>query len=455
LVTLQKGSVIMTAAVRGHRSVATAHQRALLHDRIAICLAFGVAGATLGAWTARIPAVQQHLLLSDGQLSVALLALATGGLIGMRTSGRFVDRYGHAAVMVPAALLLGSALALTAYATALPTLMGVLLALGLCHGTLNTSMNVAAVACQTAYQRPIMSFFHAQYSIGGAAGALGVAACTRAHAGTPATFAIIATLLIVMAVVAVRCLNPVATRQGTAGQGPPGTDTARSGAARGRAGSRRTTLLLGLLALCSLLCEGAAADWSSVYLTQIGAPSSIAAAGYAAFAGSMTLGRLAGDRITTHVAPLTLLRGCGLLAGAGLAAGLVAKTPVAVILGFASLGAGLSCVVPQLYSTAGTLDPSRPGGALSRVAALGYAGYVSGPLVIGGLAAHAGLGHALLLLPVLAAFLVLGAPVAVPALTAPKHLRNRGREPSLPPRGTQYRLEPRPPVDMAAASSAT
>jgi MFS family permease len=170
-------------------------------------------------------------------------------------------------------------------------------------------------------------------------------------------------------------------------------------------------LLLGLLAFSALISEGAAADWASVYLTRIGASPAMAAAAYAAFAASMTIGRLAGDRLTTAIAPAALLRGCGLIAGGGLALGLVGGTPATAIAGFACLGAGLSCVIPLLYSTAGTLDPARPGAALSRVAALGYLGYVLGPAIIGGASMHIGLSDALLILPVLAMLLVVAAPV--------------------------------------------
>jgi MFS family permease len=113
-----------------------------------------------------------------------------------------------------------------------------------------------------------------------------------------------------------------------------------------------------------------------------------------------------------------LLRGCGLIVGAGLAAGIIIGSPAAAIIGFACLGAGLSCVIPLLYSTAGNLDPDRPGAALSRVSAVGYLGYVTGPVIIGAAATHLGSGHALLILPALAALLVAAAPVVRPAAGA-------------------------------------
>jgi fucose permease len=246
-----------------------------------------------------------------------------------------------------------------------------------------------------------MTSFHALFSIGGAAASAG---CAHAHLSVDQTFIAVGVALTVTALMAIRRL---AFAPHTEAQDEHPASPVRPYDSR----RRRRVALLGVLALCALISEGAATDWSSVYLDRLGASPPYAAAAYAAFAGCMTVGRLTGDRITAAVTPVALLRGCGLIAGAGLAASILLDNPVAAIIGFACLGAGLSCVIATLYSTAGNLDPSRPGAALSRVAALGYLGYVTGPVIIGGAAAHLGLGHALLILPALAGLLVAAAPI--------------------------------------------
>jgi hypothetical protein len=279
-----------------------------------------------------------------------------------------------------------------------------LLTFGILHGTLNVAMNAAAVSCQAAYGRPIMTSFHALFSIGGVAGALLSAACAHIGLSVADAFAAAAVMSTAAAGWAIHRFIPASVAS---------TDSQESTATAELAQRRPRTriLLLGLLAFSALISEGAAADWASTYLTRLGASPAMAATAYAAFAASMTIGRLVGDRLTAAVAPAALLRGCGLIGGGGLALGLIGGTPLTAIAGFACLGAGLSCVVPLLYSTAGGLDPARPGAALSRVAALGYLGYVLGPAIIGGAAMHVGLGNALLILPVLATLLVIAAPV--------------------------------------------
>ena len=139
--------------------------------RVAVYLLFFLAGAAVGTWTARIPAIKQDLGLSDGRLSLALLAIAAGAVAGMQAVGRLVDRYGSSRVMIPAALLQGVVLVLPAYAVNLGTLAAALFGFGVVHGVLDVSMNANAVEVERAWGRPIMSSFHAVFSVGGFAGA--------------------------------------------------------------------------------------------------------------------------------------------------------------------------------------------------------------------------------------------------------------------------------------------
>src|SRR3981081_4203273 len=108
--------------------------------RVATSLLFLLFGTALGTWTSRIPAVKAGLGLSDGSLSIARPAFAGGG---------------EGVLLVP-----------PAYAPNLATLAVALFVFGAVHGTLNIAMNANAIEVQRAWGRPIMSSFHAVYSIG-------------------------------------------------------------------------------------------------------------------------------------------------------------------------------------------------------------------------------------------------------------------------------------------------
>ena len=364
---------------------------------------FACYGIVLGTWTARIPAIKSGLQLGDGMLGVALLGFAVGAITGMQWIGRPVDRYGGGRIMVVAAVADGVLLITPALAGNLAVLVGCLLAFGVAHGSLNIAMNAYAVQVERAWGTSIMTSFHAVYSIGGFLGAALGGVAAQAGLAPGATFGIVTVLVGVLAGVAMRLLPAAA---GAAAVLAPPERTRPGTAASG-------VFFLGVLAFCCLVGEGAAADWSSVYVRdRLGSGAGFAAAAYAAFAVMMTVGRLVGDRLATRLGPVTLVRCSGLLAGVGLGTALLVDRPVAGVIGFGVFGAGLSCIAPLVFSAAGNRDPDRAGQAIARVASLGWAGFLVGPIVIGGVAQLIGLAAALAI-PVLLALFVASTAIAL------------------------------------------
>jgi hypothetical protein len=254
-------------------------------------------------------------------------------------------------------------------------------------------MNVRAVELQRLYGRPIVSSFHAVYSAGGFLGAGIGAVLAFAGTGALATFVAVgaAGLLVVLWAARWATGAPSATADPVPSPGP-------SGSTRGMA-------LLGLLVFCCLVGEGAAADWSAVYVRDsLSSSAGFAAAAYAVFSICMMAGRMVGDRLVAAIGPVWLVRASGLVAAAGLGAALLVGHPVAGVAGFGLLGAGLAGIAPQVFSAAGSRDPEHAGQAIARVASLGFLGFVVGPVVIGALATVIGLPAALAVPAVLALF---------------------------------------------------
>ena len=169
-----------------------------------------------------------------------------------------------------------------------------------------------------------------------------------------------------------------------------------------------------IVALCVMafgcyLAEGAANDWSAVYLrNNLGAAPSVAAVAYTAFASAMTVGRLAGDRLANRYGPVRLIRFVGTIGAAGFAAALLIGTPVAAILGFVVIGFGLSFVVPLVFTASS--GHGRPGPTLALVSSCGYTGMLIGPALIGGASELVGLPTALGLMAILCGLAALLSP---------------------------------------------
>ena len=391
--------------------------RELRRARIAVFSYFFVLGAATATWSARLPAIKAALDLSDARLGLVLFAVPAGAVVTLPFSGRIADRFGAvrvtriAGAACPAALV---PIGLGPQTGDLAVLVAALACYGAVGGLLDVSMNACGAQLEIAYGRPILSSLHAGYSIAGLVGA-GIGALSAALGiGPLPAFAATALVLIIGGLFAgPRMVIPPVPPAPPAPPAPPQARERPGDAPRRSLGQISAVIwVLGLLALFGQVGEGAAGDWSAVYLhVDLGTSAAVAAAGLAAFSVTMAAGRMAGDRLAARFGSVRLVRGSGLVAGLGLAAGLLIGTPAAAIAGFALLGAGLAGIFPQIVSSAVRLDPSRAGRNIGRIAAVAYSGLLGGPVAIGAAASGVGLRDALLIPAALALLVAAAADV--------------------------------------------
>jgi predicted MFS family arabinose efflux permease len=232
-------------------------------------------------------------------------------------------------------------------------------------------MNAHAVDVETLHRRPMMSGFHGLFSAGGLAGSAGMSALLGT--GAPPVVCAVVVALVLAAIVATqrRKLISLARDEAT---------TRRSGFALPSA----TVFLLGLLCLVVFLAEGAMLDWSAVFLRSArGFSISGAGLGFAAFSVAMATGRLLGDRITSALGPVRVVRHGSLVAAAGFGLATSLSWPATSLVGFVLVGLGAANIVPVLFSAAGRMPGASPGISIATVTTFGYAGMLTGPAVIG------------------------------------------------------------------------
>ncbi|GLU48779.1 MFS transporter [Nocardiopsis ansamitocini] len=375
---------------------------------------FFVTGTVIAVWATRVPAVKDQAGVSAGELSIALLALASGALMAMRLSGGLLDRFGGRVVVPPAALAASLALSVPAHVSGMLQLTAALFLLGSTHALLNVSVNVQATQLQRAYGRPIIASFHAACSFGGCFGAIAGTIFARAGMDATTTFHVVSIALAAIAITLRKELSDNAPVP------PPLQRAAPTGRRTWRISAPPSRIaLLGGIALCCMLAEGAATDWSALYTREVvGGTEAMASATFAVYTGLMTVGRLVGDRLTLAIGPVAVTRCCGLLASAGLFLALVSPVQGVVMLGFGLLGAGLSCVMPQVFTAASAYDPAKSGRNLCTVSLIGYCGPLVGPVSIGLLAEYVGLTAALTLPAALLLLIAVGAGALRPATGA-------------------------------------
>ena len=270
-------------------------------QRFATLSVFLANGLGIGAWAAAIPRIKADLALSDAGLSVALLAFAAGGMTAMPLMGLFAHRLRSGPASIVAGFAFAAAIAWIGFARSLEILSVAAFLAGMTSGAVDVAMNANATEVERRWGRPIMSSFHAAYSLGGAAGA--VLGAWLGGVGT--VWGLVGPALLSSLLVA--CAVPFLGREGS--------DFGGSALA---APSRRL-LPLAALAFVLMAAEGAVGDWSGTYLARSGVETGATAAAYAAFSLLMILGRIIGDGIVGAAGPRATVGLGALVAGVGLA----------------------------------------------------------------------------------------------------------------------------------------
>ncbi|PWW63539.1 MFS transporter [Actinokineospora spheciospongiae] len=370
---------------------------------------FGLNGFVLGAWVVHIPVVEHDTGISHSTLGALLLVFGGAAFAGMQVTGPLADRFGHRVVVPAAAALLCVAVLGPGLAGGPWALGAALVAFGLGNGALDVAMNAHAVEVERAYGRPVMSAFHAVFSIGGAAAA-GLGALVLGRVPTELTLGCVGAAGLLTAAVSARFLLP----------GRPAAEAAADTGGTTTRAPRRLVWLLGGLAFALMLSEGVAYDWAAVHLRDVvDTPPGVAALAYGAFSVAMTVGRFTADAVAARFGAVRVVRYGAALAAVGLAGAALSPWVVPAIAGWAVFGVGLSGCVPQLFTAAGNLDPRSSGALLARVVGLGYLGLLAGPAVIGGLTHWVALNTAFALPVALCVVGAVGARVLRPAAGAP------------------------------------
>jgi predicted MFS family arabinose efflux permease len=362
--------------------------------RIGAAACFLLTGVISASWASRVPAIKDDLGLSDGQFAIALLGLEAGAVLGLQLGGLVVPRTGSRRALIGSLLAFSAALLGPAFAPSLLALAVSLIAFAALNSVVDVAMNAQGVAVQRFMGRPVLSGLHAMHSLGGVLGAGAGALAARLGAMPPPHFLACAMVAVVVGLAAWSLLLPsrVDAKEEQSEDGVANTSSLR----QWFSGWSVSIALLGALAFCFTLAEGAGLNWSAVYVADaLGGTEALGAIGLGVFLGAVTIGRLVGDRLVSHLGPVGVFRAGAVMAGVGFGGALLIDAPVAGLVGLALLGAGIANALPLAIAAGGNTPGETPATAAARVSKLGYLGSFVGPVLVGGLASLSSLPVAL------------------------------------------------------------
>lgn len=371
-------------------------QRSLERARWSTRAQFVVLGLLSGAWGAHIPSVKQHYGLSEVTLSVTLLAFAAGVLFSLFFVGRVVAKLSARVSALCGGMLMCAALSGILLAPGFAFVLPIVFICGASASLFDVSINTEGTEIEHVGKRPIMGNLHGMFSVGAMAGAALVAALLRAGMEPWKQLVVIAMAIAVVVIVAARGMLET---HGSDDDEPK----------EHFAWPRGLLLVLGVLILAGMIAEGVMCDWSVLYLKQeIGMPQAQAALGYATFSAAMAIARFSADALRMRFSERKLLCVGACVAATAMALVLLSANAWVAFIGFALVGAGLALVAPVLFSAATLVPGVSRAAAIASVTSIGYAGFMIGPPLIGGLAHASSLTVALTVVVLSAALLAFG-----------------------------------------------
>ncbi len=360
--------------------------------RIAVSSYFFLAGLCFFSWDSRIPDIKAKLNLNVGGVGAVLMGLPVGSMVSLPLAGWLVARIGSRPVAIAAGLLYAGVLPLLGLVSQVWQLVACLFLFGMGGNLLNISINTQAIGTETMYGRTIMASYHGLWSLAGFAGAsmgnvfMGLGWPPWQH------FLVISAMALV--IVASASGQLLVTGAGRTGQ-PVFVKPDRS------------LINLGIIAFCSMICEGSMFDWSNLYWQRVVMPpKALMGLALTAFSFTMAGGRFIGDALATRWGIRRMLQLSGGLTACGLFVAILFPYLLPALAGFLFVGAGVSSVVPLVYSAAGRSKVLSPGVALAAVSTIGYLGFLFGPPFIGFIAQASSLRVSLGLIAVLGSLIV-------------------------------------------------
>lgn len=339
--------------------------------RIAVAALFFLLGICFASWASRIPSIQQTLGLSEAALGLVLLAIPVGLLFSIPFSGWFVAKLGSRKVVSVALIFYSLILITIGLAQTKFQLMGCLFLFGFFGNMSNIAINTQAVGVEAIYARSVMASFHGMWSLAGFTAAAIGSVMIGANVVPYRHFIIIALFVLTTIFIAFRYTLKEDFNKQQKGQ-------------KIFVMPDKSLLNLGVIAFCSMICEGAMFDWSGVYFKKVVMAEKVwIGAGYTAFMSTMATGRFVADWFTSKFGVRNTFRISGVLTAAGLMIAVLFPNLVTAIIGFFLVGFGVSSVVPLVYSAAGRSKVMSAGVAIAAVSTIGFFGFLIGPPLIG------------------------------------------------------------------------
>ena len=351
----------------------------LAHHRAVFALFFFYALA-LGAILSRLYDMQAQMGVGEAALGVGLLGMPLGIQIALILGAPTVRRLGLRDTMRAGMVLLALGQILAALCTSVPPFFAALTLAGLGIGIMEVVLNLEADRGEALLGRRIMSRAHSFWSFGFFASGLAGAGAAALALPVAVHLLIVDALALAAAAVVLRGLTPAPSRL-----------VEEAPAARFVAPDKMVMVLLAIT-LPAMMLEGAASDWSIIYMRDVFAPGPfVAGLAFAVAAGSQALMRYFADPVVDRFGPRAVARNLLWLLGLGVVMVTFAPNIWIAFAGFAAIGVGNATLFPLAVSAAAQRSDRPSAESVAALAQTSFIVFMVTPPLLGFVGEHVGL----------------------------------------------------------------
>ncbi|MFN3852505.1 MAG: MFS transporter [Spirosomataceae bacterium] len=372
----------------------TSHLKTYFTHRQSLALGavFISIGFLFGNWATLIPFVKQKFALDDAELGLLLLCLPFGAGLFNPVSTILINKIGMKNTTIGGILYTSLVYCIPMSASNIALVGLGLFLIGTGIAITNVAMNTCVTALEHQEGISIISTSHGMFSVGLMLGSFIASFMIGLGIQPNMQMYLMSFSVIILTFYNLKRIMSIKDEKITESEGDSKFSFPKG-----------ALLMMVLVSLCVNITEGTMADWTAVYMRDVVETNPYfigwGLAGYSMF---MAAGRLLGDSLAPQYGANNVIKIGGIIAAAGLVLAVTLPYTATSIIGFAMVGAGVSCGAPILYGAAARVPNMAPGAGLAIMNTFSIFGFLAGPVVIGFISKAINLPFAFLVIATLA-----------------------------------------------------
>ena len=324
----------------------------------------------VGLWTIRIPDIKDQILTDYSGMSYLFVIFSLGSILTMIVAPKIIEIFSSKIIVLISGSIISFLWIFVPFVTSFLQMAFLSFLFGCAYGIFEVVLNLQATNLEKKYDKPMMSGFHAFWSIGLLSGSFITSIFLEYRISfltNSITYIFILFPLIFVSSLTLRTND--AEKQSFAGiffKWPI------------------LLMVLVLFSITAVFLEGGTDSWGALYMRDYlqaeGFNIGLAAI---AFNGAMVIGRLTGDQFKTILGIqkfLFISIVCSLL---GVLIVLLSKVVLFAIIGFVIAGLGVSSVIPICYTLASSIKNINPTVGITVITIAVYGDFMIAPPILG------------------------------------------------------------------------